>query len=210
MRQDIAREVNSGLKNPAPDAQAGALRVAAHAPAAGRTASPVGQYAGRPLRRHGMPDNYRALSGFRQAARNVRLACLWRCSQNSRSMAGDHVPGSNGTLPSAHASRHPSPVGANGVTRVTLEKSRVRESHPPGSVRAQAKWLSYSTTTHLMPSYGRSPCRCANLLASMAWTPWRQPDCRGRAAIWSYPYREITAPRSCGRTGNAFSAERGA
>ncbi len=57
-------------------------------------------------------------------------------------------------LPSAHASHHPSLVGANGVTRVTLGKSRVREKRPPGSVRAQAEWLSYSTTTHLMPRDG--------------------------------------------------------
>jgi hypothetical protein len=33
------------------------------------------------------------------------------------------------------------------MTRVTLGKSRVRESRLPGSVRAKAKWLSYSTTT---------------------------------------------------------------
>lgn len=32
------------------------------------------------------------------------------------------------------------------MKRVTLGKSRVRESRPPGSVRAKAKWLSYSTT----------------------------------------------------------------
>jgi transposase-like protein len=33
------------------------------------------------------------------------------------------------------------------MKRVTLGKSRVREIRPPGSVRAKAKWLSYSTTT---------------------------------------------------------------
>lgn len=33
------------------------------------------------------------------------------------------------------------------MTRVTLGKSRVREIRLPGSVRAKAKWLSYSTTT---------------------------------------------------------------
>lgn len=32
------------------------------------------------------------------------------------------------------------------MTRVTLGKSRVREIRPPGSVRAKAEWLSYSTT----------------------------------------------------------------
>jgi hypothetical protein len=32
------------------------------------------------------------------------------------------------------------------MTRVTLGKSRVRESRLPGSVRAKGKWLSYSAT----------------------------------------------------------------
>jgi len=33
------------------------------------------------------------------------------------------------------------------MTRVILGKSRVRESRMPGSVRAKAEWLSYSTMT---------------------------------------------------------------
>ena len=33
------------------------------------------------------------------------------------------------------------------MTRVTLGNSRVRESCTPGSVRAKAEWLSYSTVT---------------------------------------------------------------
>jgi len=33
------------------------------------------------------------------------------------------------------------------MRRVTSGKSRVRESRTPGSVRAKAEWLSYSTTT---------------------------------------------------------------
>jgi hypothetical protein len=33
------------------------------------------------------------------------------------------------------------------MMRVTLGKSRVRESCTPGSVRAKAEWLSYSTVT---------------------------------------------------------------
>lgn len=32
------------------------------------------------------------------------------------------------------------------LRRVTLGRSRVRESRTPGSVRAKAEWLSYSTT----------------------------------------------------------------
>jgi hypothetical protein len=37
------------------------------------------------------------------------------------------------------------------MTRVTLGKSRVRESCTPGSVRAKAEWLSYSTGTSITP-----------------------------------------------------------
>jgi hypothetical protein len=33
------------------------------------------------------------------------------------------------------------------MTRVTLGKSRMRESCTSGSVRAKAEWLSYSTVT---------------------------------------------------------------
>jgi hypothetical protein len=35
--------------------------------------------------------------------------------------------------------------GSDGMMQVTLGKSRVRETRTPGSVRAKAKWLSYST-----------------------------------------------------------------
>src|SRR5207237_8981532 len=45
------------------------------------------------------------------------------------------------------ASDHSPLGGADAMTRVTLGKSRVRESRTPGSVRAKAEWLSYSTTT---------------------------------------------------------------
>ena len=34
-----------------------------------------------------------------------------------------------------------------GMMWVTFGKSRVRESRTPGSVRAKAEWLSYSTVT---------------------------------------------------------------
>ena len=44
--------------------------------------------------------------------------------------------------------------------RVTPGKSRVRESRMPGSVRAKAEWLSYSTVT---PPSGES---IANLTSS--------------------------------------------
>jgi hypothetical protein len=46
-----------------------------------------------------------------------------------------------------HTSDHSSLDGQDGMTRVTLRRSRVRESRTPGSVRAKAEWLSYSTLT---------------------------------------------------------------
>ena len=48
-------------------------------------------------------------------------------------------------FPLPHASDHSSLGARSGMTRVTLGKSRVRESRMPGSVRAKAEWLSYST-----------------------------------------------------------------
>ena len=47
-------------------------------------------------------------------------------------------------LRAAAVSVRPFPRSA---TRVTLGRSRVRESRMPGSVRAKAEWLSYSTVT---------------------------------------------------------------
>jgi len=54
------------------------------------------------------------------------------------------------------------------MTRVTLGKSRVREIRPPGSVRAKAEWLSYSTTTSL------SSWRLTARLGLANAHPWRQ------------------------------------
>jgi hypothetical protein len=45
----------------------------------------------------------------------------------------------------AATSDHASLDTTSGLMRVTSGKSRVRESRPPGSVRAKAEWLSYST-----------------------------------------------------------------
>jgi hypothetical protein len=113
-----------------------------HAPLA-RAASLVCQCAARSLR-HAAQS--RALSGFRQAVRRhlVQLPPAAKPAEPTHGLG--HVRGSDRALPSADASDHPSLVGANGVTRVTLGKSRVRESRTPGSVRAKAEWLSYSTS----------------------------------------------------------------
>jgi hypothetical protein len=54
------------------------------------------------------------------------------------------------------------------MTRVTLGKSRVRESRTPGSVRAKAEWLSYSTTIESPQVRGRkqlSNCTVSEPLA---------------------------------------------
>ena len=59
----------------------------------------------------------------------------------------ESVQGDARALPLAVASDHSPLGGTRGLTRVTFGKSRVRESCTPGSVRAKAEWLSYSTVT---------------------------------------------------------------
>lgn len=60
------------------------------------------------------------------------------------------------------------------MTRVTLGKSRVREIRPPGSVRAKAEWLSYSTATRLIkPRLFQSGGR-GELIISPKSRFWRQ------------------------------------
>jgi len=49
------------------------------------------------------------------------------------------------------------------MTRVTFGKSRVRESRMPGSVRAKAEWLSYSTTILSGASVAADPHHVAAL-----------------------------------------------
>ncbi|WP_354101703.1 reverse transcriptase domain-containing protein [Bradyrhizobium sp. RT5a] len=75
------------------------------------------------------------------------FAALSETAQPEKSAHGlVGVRGPDGALPSARSTHH-SHLGAGAdMTRVTLGKSRVREIRLPGSVRAKAKWLSYSTT----------------------------------------------------------------
>ncbi|MET4031022.1 hypothetical protein ABIC08_008793 [Bradyrhizobium sp. RT9b] len=62
------------------------------------------------------------------------------------------------------------------MTRVTLGKSRVRESRLPGSVRAKAKWLSYLTTILSHSRYAlavsnHAPSNCSvRMLAALRFT----------------------------------------
>src|SRR5262249_29155903 len=49
------------------------------------------------------------------------------------------------TLPSTNSPHHSSLDGPCSMTQVLSGKSRVRENCTPGSVRAKAEWLSYST-----------------------------------------------------------------
>lgn len=69
---------------------------------------------------------------------------------------------------------------------VTLGKSRVRESRPPGSVRAKAKWLSYSTTTEgfLNARCGTRHPRRFGVCSSREAHDENAPSCgRGRVTI---------------------------
>lgn len=53
----------------------------------------------------------------------------------------------DGALPRANSAHHSNLGASTDMTRVNRGKSRVREIRPPGSVRAKAEWLSYSTAT---------------------------------------------------------------
>jgi hypothetical protein len=96
---------------------------------------------------YGRPHNYPALNGFYREVRRtwLRLSETARPEKSAHGLVGVRHP--DGTLPPADSTHH-SHMGAGAdTTRVTLGKSRVRESRMPGSVRAKAEWLSYSTTT---------------------------------------------------------------
>ena len=134
-----------------PDAQADGVApgsVAAHARATGRcniAGSPA--FCAATTATTACRTTIRRSTAFLREVRRIWLRCLRRRSQKSRRMGWAGVRDPDGTLPPA-CSTHHSPLGARAdMTRVTLGKSRVRESRLPGSVRAKAKWLSYSTTT---------------------------------------------------------------
>jgi hypothetical protein len=57
----------------------------------------------------------------------------------------------DGALPPAQTAHHSHLGARQDMTRATLGRSRVRESRPPGSVRAKAERLSYSTTIKVGP-----------------------------------------------------------
>ena len=107
----------------------------------------------------GIPASYAVITRTRAAA---QLACTERIPPESPAhlvplpeaaksegpAAGMGSVQSNArTLSPATTSDHSSVGGPSGMTRVTLV-SRVQESRMPGSVRAKAEWLSYSTVTH--------------------------------------------------------------
>lgn len=86
---------------------------------------------------HGRPHNYPALNGFYREVRRAWIRCLRRRGQKSRRMGWSEFENPGGTLPSARSTHH-SHMGAGAdMTRVTLGKSRVRESRMLGSVRAK-------------------------------------------------------------------------
>ena len=96
---------------------------------------------------YGLPHNWRALNGFRQNLLRIWFRCLRRRSQKGRRLGWARFNAMLERFPPAASSDHSSVGGPGGMTRVTLGKSRVRESRMPGSVRAKAEWLSYSTVT---------------------------------------------------------------
>ena len=87
------------------------------------------------------------------------------------------------------------------MTRVTLGKSRVRESCTPGSVRAKAEWLSYSTVTEAAPAApvpepaGVSSAGPADVRARQALGHYEQAIDRLKAGDWAGFGAELDALR---------------
>lgn len=80
------------------------------------------------------------------AMRRIWLRCLKRRSQKSRRTGWSKFETLTARASPANSAHHSNLGASTGMARVTLGESRVREICPPGSVRAKAEWLSYSTT----------------------------------------------------------------
>ena len=96
---------------------------------------------------YGMPHNCRGAERLPPGspADLVRLPAAAKPEEPAHGLG--LVRGGDRALPPAPASDHSSLGAGAAMTRVTFGKSRVRESRMPGSVRAKAEWLSYSTVT---------------------------------------------------------------
>src|SRR5918996_4919210 len=127
--------------------------MAAHAQAAGRATPLVRQHPARSLRllwaAAQLPGAERGLPGG-----SSHLVPLPSQTQPESSKAHlGRVQRDARTLPSAAASDHTSPDGENGMTRVTLGRSRVRESRTPGSVRAKPNGCATRPSPEVFPSF---------------------------------------------------------
>jgi hypothetical protein len=100
---------------------------------------------------YGLPHNWRALNGFYQKPPAHLVPLPEAAKPEGPTARLGSVQSTARMLPPAITLDHSSLGGIGGMTRVTLGKSRVRESCTPGSVRAKAKWLRYSTVTDHEP-----------------------------------------------------------
>jgi len=114
---------------------------------------------------YAMPHNYRALNGFRQEVRRIWFNCLRRRRQTSRRMSWEMFDALTARFPlRVPQITHPW-TARNSMPRVILGKSRVRESRMPGSVRAKAEWLSYSTANPSQCCRPRGSARSSPLIS---------------------------------------------
>ena len=113
---------------------------------------------------YGVPHYYPALSAFHQEVRRIWFRALRRRSQKARRLTWERFKALLQRFPlPAPATDHSSLGAEAGITRVTLGKSRMRESRKSGSVRAKAEWLSYSTVTPCIGCTGHSAYRSATI-----------------------------------------------
>ena len=117
---------------------------------------------------YGRPQNFPTLTAFRQEVLRIWLTCLRRRSLKTRPMNWQTYAAAD-KLPPSNSSDHPSLAGSRSMAQVILGKSRAREICMPGSVRAKAEWLSYSTIPVLATCRGnRSKMFCVKSCCPLA------------------------------------------
>src|SRR6478609_9010370 len=128
--------------------------MAVHACATGHTARAVRRHAARPLwllrQAAQLSSAQRLLPG--SASDLAALSETPQSEKPAHGLAG--VRDSDGTLPTANSTQQAHIGAGPDMTRVTLGKSRVRESRMPGSVRAKPNGLATRPRPQLVQKLG--------------------------------------------------------
>ncbi|MGY4281026.1 hypothetical protein ACVWXO_000246 [Bradyrhizobium sp. LM2.7] len=135
---------------------------------------------------YGRPHNYPALNGLSRSASD--LAAVSETAQSEKSAHGVvGVRDPDGTLPSARSTHHSHLGTGADMTRVTLGKSRMRESGLSGSVRAKPNGLATRPREESHAAIHERPA-----------VRFRRPTRQGRlsGSVSAKPNGRATRPRS--------------